>query len=222
LINRNIIVESQRTKYWQNFNIYKQLVPNELIVKTIFLMDRRELKLKEYILKNGEKLIIRNGNPTDAEEMIDYLNIISTESEFLTFGKGEINISIQEERKTIEDCLKSDNKLFIIAEINGKIIGGLVFRGGHRSRTRHTGEFGVSILKEYWGLGIGEKLITYLKDWATQTNIIKKINLRVREDHKRGIKLYQKLGFTVEGVLTKDFYIDGKYFSSILMGMEID
>jgi len=178
--------------------------------------------LKEYILKNGEVLIIRNGNLADAEEMIDYLNIISTESDFLTFGKGEVIITIEEERKTIEDCIKSENKLFIVAEINGKIVGNLVFRGGVKFRTKHAGEFGVSVLMEYWGLGIGRKLITFLIDWATHTNIIKKINLRVREDNNRGIELYQSLGFKVEGLLTREFYVDGKYHNSVLMGMETD
>lgn len=188
----------------------------------MIINSRREIELREYILKNGEVLIIRNGNLADAEEMIDYLNIISTESDFLTFGKGEVRVTIEEERKTIEDCLTSDNKLFIVAEINEKIVGNLVFRGGVKSRTKHAGEFGVSVLKEYWGLGIGKKLITYLIDWATHTNIIKKINLRVREDNKKGIELYQGLGFKVEGLVTRDFCVDGKYFGSVLMGMEID
>lgn len=178
--------------------------------------------MKEYILKNGEVLVIRKGNLADAEEMIDYLNIISTESDFLTFGKGEVRVTIEEERKAIEDSLTSDNKLFIVAEINGKIVGNLFFRGGAKQRTKQTGEFGVSVLMEYWGLGIGRKLITYLIDWAKQTNIIKKINLRVREDNKRGIELYKDLGFKIEGLSTRDFFVDGKYFSSVLMGMEID
>jgi len=178
--------------------------------------------LKEYTLKNEEVLKIRNGNPIDAEKMIDYLNIISTESDFLTFGKGEVKVTLEEERKIIEDCLISDNKLFIVAEANGRIVGSLFFRGGTKPRTKHTGEFGVSVLKEYWGLGIGTKLISYLIDWANETNIIKKINLRVREDHQRGIDLYQSLGFKAEGIITRDFIVDGKFFSSISMGMEID
>lgn len=49
-----------------------------------------------------------------------------------------------------------------IAEINEKIVGCLNFSGGPRQRIAHVGEFAVSVLKEYWGNGIGKELIKYL------------------------------------------------------------
>ncbi|SHJ70993.1 hypothetical protein [Tepidibacter formicigenes] len=37
-----------------------------------------------------------------------------------------------------------NNTLFIVAEIDGKIIGNLNFSGGSKKRIAHTGEFGVN------------------------------------------------------------------------------
>ena len=88
----------------------------------------------------------------------DYLNKIAGESDFLTFGAGEVTETVEQETSTIENILEKDNSLFIIAEVDGEIAGGLRFSGGFRNRTAHTGEFGT----------------------------IRKINLRVRTDNIRG------------------------------------
>ena len=88
----------------------------------------------------------------------------------------------------------------------------LRFSGSSKSRLRHKGEFVISVLKDYWELGIGKELILYLIEWAKENEEITKINLRVREDNIRGINLYKNLGFRLEGIVSRDFYIKGKYY----------
>ena len=169
-------------------------------------------------LKNGEKYIIREATLEDAENMMNYLDLIAGESENLTFGIGEINITLEDEKEFIDAALKADNQYFIIAEYKGKIIGNLNFASGIRPRISHAGEFGVSVAKEFWGNGIGTELITNLIDWAKENKKISKINLQVKEENKNAMKLYEKLGFEVEGLIKRTFFIDGKYYNSYFMG----
>ncbi|MCY6483808.1 GNAT family protein [Clostridium aestuarii] len=176
----------------------------------------KEIKVKD------EKIIIRKANKADAKALIEYLNVIGGESDFLTFAAGEFGRNVYEEEEFIENALKKENALFIIAEIHGKVVGNLNFSGGPRERNAHVGEFGVSVLKEYWGNGIGEELIKYLITWSKDSGIIRKINLRVRTDNALGIKLYKKLGFLEEGIVKRDFLINGKFYDSLLMGLLID
>lgn len=178
--------------------------------------------MKKILLKNNNELIIRKSTKEDAEKLINYIQEISQESDFLTFGAGEFNISVEEEEKILENILSSKNNLNIIALIDNNIVGNLTFRGGHRPRIMHTGEFGISVSKKHWGFGIGIALVKYLIAWAQDGNIIKKINLRVREDNKRAMKLYKKLGFKKEGMITRDLYLNEKYYSSIQMGLELN
>lgn len=177
--------------------------------------------MKEIIV-NQEKIVIRKANQSDSKALIKYLNIIGGESDFLTFGLDEFGITIEQEEEFIKNTLKKDNSLFIIVEVNGKVIGNLNFSGGPRQRNAHVGEFGVSVLKEYWGNGIGEELIRYLVNWSKSSGIIRKINLRVRTDNKAGINLYKKIGFSEEGVLKRDYLINGKFYDSLSMGLLID
>lgn len=171
-----------------------------------------------YSLKAGMKYTIRNVISEDASNLIDYLALISGESDNLTFGPGQLTITIDDEMKFIENAIKSSNQYFILAEKDGLVIGNLNFTGGTKPRLAHSGEFGVSVLKEYWGNGIAYELISLLIKWAKE-NRITKINLTVREDNEKAINLYKKLGFEIEGLIRRRFYINGKYYDSHQMGL---
>ena len=167
-------------------------------------------------------MIVREGNGEDANRVIQYIKRVASESDNLTFGEGEFNITIEEEARFIEASKKSKNGLFLIAECQGEIIGCLTFSGGNRSRIEHYGEFGVTVLRKYWGLGVGKTLINYLIEWAKASGIIKKINLKVKSDNTKAIALYRKLGFVKEGTISRFFYYGGKFYDVYVMGLEID
>jgi RimJ/RimL family protein N-acetyltransferase len=180
------------------------------------------IKMETVNLKDGRKIIIREASKTDAASMLSYIDIICKETDNLTFGEGEFELTIEEEENVIESKSKADNALFLVAEINGEIVGNLSFSAGMRKRLRHVGEFGVSVRGDHWGLGIGRALIEYLIDWAGTTGIVRKINLRVRIDNDNAIKLYKSLGFEMEGRLSRDFMIDNEFFDSYQMGLKLD
>ncbi len=79
--------------------------------------------------------------------------------------------------------------------VDGAIVSTLSFSAGSRPRLRHSGEFGMSVRKAYWGLGTGSLMLDTLLDWARGTGIVTKINLRVRTDNQRAIALYRRKGF---------------------------
>jgi RimJ/RimL family protein N-acetyltransferase len=73
----------------------------------------------------------------------------------------------------------------------------------------------------FWGLGIGSAMLDCLIDWARATAVITKLNLRVRSDNERAIRLYRGKGFVVEGTVTREHLIDGRYFGQDCMGVEL-
>lgn len=178
--------------------------------------------MKQFKINEETVVIIRKAKISDAKAILEYINTISKESDFLTFGEGEFNKTIEEEELFIDSISKKNNALFIVAEIEGKIVGTLNFSGGARPRVMHTGEFGVSVLKEYWGQGIGTELIKYLIEWCKNSNVIRKINLRVRSDNYSAIHIYKKLGFIEEGVISRAFQVNNIFYDSIIMGLYID
>lgn len=173
-------------------------------------------------LKTGETLVIRHASKEDAQAIIDYVNIVGGESDNLTFGAGEFGMTVEQEESFLEKVNAQNNATYLIAEIDGKVVGTLSYSGGPRSRTAHTGEFGVSVLKVHWGKGIARALIEALIGWSRSTGVVRKLNLRVRSDNMVAISLYKNLGFIEHGVISREFQIDGIFYDSILMGIEID
>lgn len=174
------------------------------------------------LLKNGLQVTLRPAEPSDAEQILAYLDQMAGESENVTFGPGEFGMSVEEEQAHLRQSAESPTGLYVLAEIAGEIAGTLTFSTGKRPRTRHAGEFGISVLRKYWGLGLGNRMLAYLIDWARQTGTIRKINLRVRVDNLPAIHLYKKYGFVQEGRLTREFYLHGEFVDTYMMGLQID
>ncbi|MFC1975012.1 GNAT family N-acetyltransferase [Chloroflexota bacterium] len=82
-------------------------------------------------------------------------------------------------------------------------------------------EIGISVQKQYWGLGIGALMLDRLIEWARDTQIVTKINLRVRTDNQRAILLYEGKGFIKEGTIRKEIRLAGQYFDHYWMGLEL-
>lgn len=177
---------------------------------------------KKIKLKNGRTLTIREAVKEDAAILLDYINLVAGQTDFLTFAPGELGFSVADEEKFIENYLRDSNRLLIVARIGDEVVGTLGFEVGQWPRLKHRGEFGVTVRKEYWSLGIATNLIRTLIDWAKKSGTIKKINLRVRKDNRRAIDLYKKIGFAEEGLLTREQSVKGKLHDCLLLGLPID
>ncbi|WGX77040.1 GNAT family protein [Paraclostridium bifermentans] len=178
--------------------------------------------MKELKLKNGKTAILRSPIKEDAQAMIDYLNIIGGESDFITFGKNEFSMSVEAEQDYIERINNMNNSKNVLIIIENEIAGIASITSVQKERMKHNGTLGISLRKKYWGIGLGSEIMAYLIDWAKSNKITKKINLLVREDNIRGVKLYEKFGFKKEGLLKKDICVNGIYYNTIAMGLYID
>lgn len=178
--------------------------------------------MKQIKLKNGETAILREAVKEDAKAMIEYLNIIGGESDFITFGKNEFKLSIEDEEEFIEKTNSMQNSKIVLTIINDEIAGIASIDSLQKERMKHNGTLGISFRKKYWGIGLGNEVMSYLIEWAKSNGITKKISLLVREDNIIGIKLYEKFGFEREGLLKKDICVHGVYHNTISMGLYID
>jgi RimJ/RimL family protein N-acetyltransferase len=175
-----------------------------------------------FTAREGRSVQLRQARPDDAAAILDYLRRVGVETPYLTFGAEGVPLSEEEERSVIGRYAAMDNALFLLAVAAGEVVGTLTFEGGNRPRTRHVGEFGVSVAAELHGQGIGRRLVEALIAWAREGGIVRKINLRVRVDNPAAIALYRHLGFETEGQLSRDVLVDGEFYDVIAMGLEID
>jgi RimJ/RimL family protein N-acetyltransferase len=83
-------------------------------------------------------------------------------------------------------------------------------------KQEHAASFGISIAREFWNKGLGDKALAFIIRKAKDLRI-KRLELQVIAENKRARKLYGKHGFTFEGSRKKSFRIGRKYCDSTIM-----
>ena len=170
-------------------------------------------------LKNGKELQIRKARKEDAAELIRYLNIVGGESDNLLFGANEFHMTVEQEEKYIEEMGDSSISVLLVGIIDGKMVCVGNINAPEKERIAHQCDLAMSVLKEFWGLGVGTHLIGALIDFVKNTGKLEIIHLQVKSDNERAIALYKKMGFKEIGVYPKYTKINGQYFDDILMNL---
>lgn len=99
-------------------------------------------------------------------------------------------------RHDFEDILSNPDRIYLVAEENGEILGGCML-------TDLMGEGDISnvaVGERYRGKDIATKLLEKLIEIGTQERKIGAFTLEVRESNTAAIGLYQKVGFVSEGI----------------------
>lgn len=168
------------------------------------------------------EMFVREGEATDARAVLAFLDEVSGETDFLDFGPGELGMTEDEEAEFLEKKRQSPRDLLLIAWIGDEVAGTLGCNSGDKPRRRHAGEFGISVRRRFWGMGVGSLLLDTLIDWARRGGVVTKINLQVRIDNERAIRLYEHKGFEREGRIQNAIRLDGKFYDTLCMGLIID
>jgi RimJ/RimL family protein N-acetyltransferase len=174
--------------------------------------------LNQEFYVNGLNYTIRSAFEKDAKELSDLRLKIDGETENLDRQQGEAFIDEQGFQQIIKIDSENERNVFLVAVVDDRIVGFSRCEGNQLKRFAHKVEFGVCVLKEFWGYGIGKNLLKQSISWA-DSNGIKKITLNVLETNEKAVKLYQNLGFDIEGILKNDKILsDGQYYNTIVMG----
>ena len=161
---------------------------------------------------------IREAHIEDAEDILNFIKEVSDETDFLISDSSERDFKIKKEREFLQNMQSSILEKMFLYKIENKIVGTCSVNGINKKRIKHKVGLGITVLKKYWGEGIGGKLINHAIEYC-KLNSIKKIELEVRIDNERAIKLYKKFGFEIEGEIKKSVYLNGNYYNCYFMGL---
>ena len=150
-------------------------------------------------LKNGKEAVIRNGNETDGKAVFDVFNQTHAETDYLLSYPEENSFDSEQEAQFLKEKTKSLNETELVAVIDGKIAGTAGIEAvGNKYKVKHRAELGISILKEYWGLGIGKALMMACIHCAREAGY-EQLELSVVAENERALSLYRELGFVEFG-----------------------
>jgi L-phenylalanine/L-methionine N-acetyltransferase len=104
---------------------------------------------------------------------------------------------------------------------NDQVVGWCEIKPIERTGLQHVGFLGMGIVRHHRRHGIGRELLRRTIADAKDSGL-EKIELEVFHDNLAAIRLYEALGFTVEGNKIRSRKIDGKYQDITLMAKWLD
>ncbi len=161
---------------------------------------------------------IRDAQIKDAEELTLAEKEIAKNPGFFVSRPHELKVETF--RKTIAHLLEISNGKYIVAEKDGFIIGQARLDPMGLEAIEHVVRLSIGVHPGHEEKGIGEMMLSHLIEWAKIAPKVEKIELHVRAENTRAIRLYQKLGFMPEGRLRERVHIKSdKYIDDIEMSL---
>ena len=169
------------------------------------------------------EISIRETRPEDAAAFQAAMMQIGGETEFLVMDEKGMSLSPELLAQQIQLIQESPNNLSLVALAGEEIIGTASVLGDSQPRVAHIGEVGISVKKDYWGMGLGSYLMEELLYWAESSGVIRRLELTVQVQNQRAVQLYEKFDFMVEGTLERGARSDeGEFLDVYLMSRMID
>ena len=156
-------------------------------------------------LKDGRACTLRNGTAEDGQALLDIFNLTHTQTDYLLSYPEESTHTVQQEADFLKQKTESADEIELLAELDGNLVGSAgIHCVGRKEKIRHRAEFGISVDKAYWGLGIGRALTEACIECAGVAGYVQ-LELEAVAENKNALALYRSAGFEEYGRNPKGF-----------------
>ena len=151
------------------------------------------------ILKDGRTCVLRHGTAADAEGVLRNFLLDHAQTDFLTTYPDEIHFTIDQEAKYLQAKAESAGEAELVAEVDGRIVGQAGIEAlGRTDKVKHRADFGISVDRDYWGLGMGRAMTRACIELAREAGY-KQLELQAVADNAPALALYESEGFVEYG-----------------------
>jgi RimJ/RimL family protein N-acetyltransferase len=157
---------------------------------------------------------IRRSTSEDFDAWFELFQEVAAEGRWI--GR-EGPLDREERHRAFERSLDDTDSVTFLAEADKRLVGvlGVTLDGGRA-------ELGMMVRDGHRGGGIGSALMAVCLAWCRERNA-HKVALTVWPHNERGIALYRKFGFNVEGRLVRHYRRrSGELWDAIPMGLVLD
>ena len=146
-------------------------------------------------LPDGRSLRIRSAEESDAKNVCDLFVRTHGQTDFLLAYPEESSYTVEQEAAFLKGLLDSDREIMLLSEVDGILCGcASVCAVGTKYKVRHRAEFGISVDKPFWGLGVGKALTRTAIACAKEAGY-RQLELDVVADNDRAVRMYEHAGF---------------------------
>jgi RimJ/RimL family protein N-acetyltransferase len=171
-------------------------------------------------LPEGQLATISQVVEPDAQAVLAYLEAVSGETDYLSFGPGEYGVTPEQQAEIIKSFADPSRGVMLQVRVAGAIAALSSLVRSARRRLQHVGELALTVSQEHWGNGLGRALCRATFAEGKRRGVTR-VSLCVRADNARAIRLYENLGFLQEGRLVGSFAVGDALYDEFVMGLRI-
>jgi len=161
-------------------------------------------------------LLIREITENDAHSFLDLCKQLDRETKFMLLEPDERLTTSSEQKEQIKEILSADNQTIFIAESAGRLVGYLEVSGEKYRRNRHSAHVVIGILQTFTGQELATSLFSELETWV-HVHDVHRLELTVMCHNEKAVRLYQKVGFEIEGTKRRSLCVNGTYIDEYYM-----
>ena len=156
-------------------------------------------------MKNGRVCFLHNGTEQDGQALLDIYTLTHSQTDYWLSYPDETEMTVEQEAAFLKEKTESIDEIELLAEVDGIVVGSAgIGRIGMKEKVKHRAEFGISVDKAYWGLGIGRALTEACIECAKEAGYAQ-LELEVVAENRSALALYKSVGFVEYGRNPKGF-----------------
>jgi RimJ/RimL family protein N-acetyltransferase len=163
---------------------------------------------------------LRPGRPADAAALVALAEAVGSEPEEWLISDSRWR-SVAEERRYLRAVRRHPDAAVFVAETDdGEIVGRLSVARDPHPASRHVADLGLMVAAAARRRGVGWALLEQAVDWA-RANDVRKLELHVFPHNEPALRLYDRFGFTREGLRRGHYRRGREYVDAILMAYAV-
>jgi RimJ/RimL family protein N-acetyltransferase len=177
--------------------------------------------IRTFTAKDGRRVVLRTPTWNDLDDLLSVINsLVEEQANILVDEK----VSREDEVDWLSKALarlEKDETIYVVAEVDGKVVGNSELGRKTNGRDKHVGTIGIAIRDGFREIGIGTEMIKTQIDQAKSMGL-KVLTLSAFANNERAHHVYQKVGFADTGRIPKKFFKEGNYIDETLMAKVLE
>jgi ribosomal protein S18 acetylase RimI-like enzyme len=164
---------------------------------------------------DGIEVTVRPAIETDRSGLV---GVIRQVAENGTYIVAESVADLIDHEESISRHTAVDSRVFFVATINDEVVGWVHLEAPELAKLSHTAELTIGVLEEYYGHGIGSRLLGRGLAWAREHDY-EKIYNSIPATNEEAIAFFEAHGGEVEAVREDHYKFDDEYIDEVMLAL---
>src|SRR5207248_2358200 len=105
--------------------------------------------------------------------------IVKAQEDVFVRTLPEFDFQVEHASQQLADLLEQSNSLWIVAVLDGAVVGSLDLHGGHLARIMHSAHFGMLVRPDHLESGVSAALLETMLEWVCKHRTLAKVSTTV-------------------------------------------